>query len=94
MFSTASIGDAADLELGCRLALGFKRGPLEIMKELGDVEVGRIVERSRHERPGLPQPRRPLADYQNFFRYVQSDDVGDVKVVTLRRPEALNALQR
>ena len=33
-----------------------------------------------------------LADYQNFFRYVQSDDVGDVKVVTLRRPEALNAL--
>jgi enoyl-CoA hydratase/3-hydroxyacyl-CoA dehydrogenase len=62
------------------------------MKELGDVEVGRIVERARHERPGLPQPRRPLADYQNFLRYVQSDDVGDVKVVTLRRPEALNAL--
>jgi enoyl-CoA hydratase / 3-hydroxyacyl-CoA dehydrogenase len=86
------IGDAADLELGCRLALGFKRGPLEIMKGLGDIEVGRIVERSRHERPGLPQPRRALADYQNFFRFVQSDDVGDVKVVTLRRPEALNAL--
>ena len=86
------IGDAADLELGCRLALGFKRGPLEIMKGLGDVEVGRIVERMRHERPGLPPPRRGLGDYQNFFRYVQSDDVGDVKVITLRRPEALNAL--
>jgi enoyl-CoA hydratase/3-hydroxyacyl-CoA dehydrogenase len=86
------IGDAADLELGCRLALGFRRGPLESMKALGNVEIGRIVERTRQERPGLPQPRRALAEYQSFFRYVQSDDVGDVKVVTLRRPEALNAL--
>jgi enoyl-CoA hydratase/3-hydroxyacyl-CoA dehydrogenase len=86
------IGGASDLELGCRLALGFKRGPLEVMKGLGDAEVCRIVERTRHERPGLPQPRRPLADYQNFFRHVLMDDLGGVKVITLRRPEALNAL--
>jgi enoyl-CoA hydratase/3-hydroxyacyl-CoA dehydrogenase len=86
------IGEAADLELGCRLALGFRRGPLELMSKLGDLEASRVIERTRRERPGLPQPRRPLADYQNFFRFVQSDDVGDVKVITLRRPEALNAL--
>jgi enoyl-CoA hydratase/3-hydroxyacyl-CoA dehydrogenase len=87
-----NIGEAADLELGCRLALGFKHGPLETMKGLGDAEVSRIIERTRHERPGLPQPCRPLRDYQNFFRFVQIDDVRDVKVITLRRPEALNAL--
>jgi enoyl-CoA hydratase / 3-hydroxyacyl-CoA dehydrogenase len=87
-----NIGDAADLELGCRLALGFKRGPLEIMKALGDAEVDRIIERTRRERPGLPLPRRALAQYQDFFRYVLSDDIADVKIITLRRPEALNAL--
>jgi enoyl-CoA hydratase / 3-hydroxyacyl-CoA dehydrogenase len=86
------IGHPSDLELGCRLALGFKSGPLDIMRRIGDAEVGRIVARTRHERYGLPEPRRPLADYQNFFRHVQVDDVSDVKVITLRRPEALNAL--
>jgi enoyl-CoA hydratase / 3-hydroxyacyl-CoA dehydrogenase len=87
-----SIGDPSDLELGCRLALGFKSGPLDIMRRIGAGEVGRIAARTRHERPGLPEPQRPLADYQNFFRHVQVDDAGDVKVITLRRPQALNAL--
>jgi enoyl-CoA hydratase/3-hydroxyacyl-CoA dehydrogenase len=86
------IADPSDLELGCRLALGFKSGPLDIMRRIGAAEVGRIVARTRHERRGLPEPRRPLADYQNFFRHVQIDDVSDVRVITLRRPEALNAL--
>jgi len=87
-----NIGDPSDLELGCRLALGFKSGPLDIMRRIGAAEVGRIIARTRHERPGLPEPRRPLADYQNFFRHVQVDNAGDVKVITLRRPQALNAL--
>jgi enoyl-CoA hydratase/3-hydroxyacyl-CoA dehydrogenase len=86
------IGQACDLDLGCRLALGFKSGPLEIMRVTGAAEVGRIMARSREERPGLPQPRRPLGDYQNFHRYVLVDDIRGVKVITLRRPEALNAL--
>ena len=34
-----NIGGAADLELGCRLALGFKSGPLELMGKLGAAEV-------------------------------------------------------
>ncbi|MEZ5785193.1 MAG: 3-hydroxyacyl-CoA dehydrogenase NAD-binding domain-containing protein [Xanthobacteraceae bacterium] len=86
------IGDAADLELGCRLALGFRAGPFEIMRRIGDEEVGRVVARMRRERPGLPEPRRPLADYQDFSRYVLCDDVGDIKCITIRRPEALNAI--
>lgn len=87
-----NIGEAADLELGCRLALGFKAGPFDIMRRIGDEETGRIIDRMRRERPGLPEPRRPLADYQNFSRYVLCDDVGAVKCITIRRPEALNAL--
>jgi enoyl-CoA hydratase/3-hydroxyacyl-CoA dehydrogenase len=86
------IGEAADLELGCRLALGFKSGPLELMGKLGAAEVARIGKRLVKERPGLPLPKRPPVDYQNFHRAVLVDDARGVKIITIRRPEALNAL--
>jgi enoyl-CoA hydratase/3-hydroxyacyl-CoA dehydrogenase len=87
-----NIGGAADLELGCRLALGFKSGPLELMGQVGAAEVSRIGKRLAQERLGLPLPQRPLRDYQNFLRFVLVDDVHGVKIITIRRPEALNAL--
>jgi enoyl-CoA hydratase/3-hydroxyacyl-CoA dehydrogenase len=86
------IGEAADLELGCRLALGFKSGPLELMGKLGAPEVVRIGKRLAAERQGLPLPKRALTDYQNFHRTVLVDDARGVKIITIRRPEALNAL--
>ncbi len=86
------IGNAADLDLGCRVALGFKRGPLELMRAIGDAECARVLERFVRERPGMPAPARALAHYQPAQRHVLVDSVDDVKVVTLRRPEALNAL--
>jgi enoyl-CoA hydratase/3-hydroxyacyl-CoA dehydrogenase len=55
-------------------------------------EFGRIGERLIRERPGLPLPKKPLDGYQLFSRHVLVDDVRDVKVITIRRPEALNAL--
>jgi len=86
------IGGAADLDLGCRVALGFRRGPIELLGALGAEEVTRILERFHRERPGMPMPRRPLAEYRDVERHVLVDDVGGVKVITLRRPEAMNAL--
>ena len=86
------IGEPADLDLGCKVALGFKRGPLELMREIGEAETARILQRFVRERPGMPAPKRPLADYQRFERHVLVDDLDGVKVITLRRPEALNAL--
>ena len=86
------IGEAADLELGCRLALGFKSGPLELMRKVGDTEVQRIGARLTKERPGLPLPQKPPGAYQGFQRFVLVDDVRGVKVITMRRAEALNAL--
>jgi enoyl-CoA hydratase/3-hydroxyacyl-CoA dehydrogenase len=87
-----SIGEAADLELGCRLGFGFKLGPLELMRQAGAAEVERIGKRLARERTGLPLPQKPLDQYQVFYRCVLVDDVGDVKLITIRRPEALNAL--
>ena len=86
------IGDAADLDLGCRIALGFKAGPLELMRRLGAPEVARLLERFAGERRGMPLPRRPLDAYQPAERHVLVDDIGDDKLITMRRPEALNAL--
>ena len=86
------IGEPADLDLGCKLALGMKRGPLELMRDLGEAEAGRILLRFGAERPGMPMPQRPFAAYQDFLRHVLVDDIGSVKLITLRRPEAMNAL--
>ncbi|MCK6434995.1 MAG: 3-hydroxyacyl-CoA dehydrogenase family protein, partial [Aquabacterium sp.] len=37
------IGSAADLDLGCRVALGFKAGPLELMEQAGDDAVAKVL---------------------------------------------------
>jgi enoyl-CoA hydratase / 3-hydroxyacyl-CoA dehydrogenase len=91
------IGNGTDLDLGCRLALGFRRGPLELMGSLGAAECTRILERFARERPGMPKPLREPAAYLPAERHVLVDRLtakpgADVVVITLRRPEALNAL--
>jgi enoyl-CoA hydratase / 3-hydroxyacyl-CoA dehydrogenase len=86
------IGSAADLELGCRLAFGFKQGPAALMQQAGAAEVDRILGRLQSERSGMPQRRHELSAYTQFARDVLVDDVDGVRIITLRRPEALNAL--
>jgi len=87
-----SIGTSADLELGCRLAFAFRKGPLKLMHELGEAEVTRIIQRLEKERPGMPMPNQDIANYHDFQQYLLVDDMDGVKVITIRRPEALNAL--
>ncbi len=86
------IGTAADLELGSRLAFGFKAGPFELMRSCGTPETERVLQRLQQERPGMPGPARPIEHYQPFRRHVLVDELDGVKVLTIRRPEALNAL--
>jgi enoyl-CoA hydratase/3-hydroxyacyl-CoA dehydrogenase len=86
------IGNPADLEYGCRNALGFKSGPLDLMRKIGEIEVNRILETFVRDRPGMPSPHKTLSNYQKFYRHILVDDVEDIKVITIRRPEALNAI--
>jgi len=86
------IGTEADLNFGCQVALGFKKGPLDLMRDLGAKEVDRIMEKFQRERPGFPQPSKPVADYQDFNRFILVDDRDGVKIITIRRPQAMNAL--
>ena len=62
------------------------------MRDLGEAEVKRIVKKFEEDRPGFPQPKSPISSYQDFKRFLLVDDVDGVKVITLRRPEALNAI--
>jgi len=86
------IGSPADLELGCQLALGFKAGPFALLADRGPDETARIDARFQADRPGMPGPASAHAAYQDFRRHVLVDRVGDVVVLTLRRPQAMNAL--
>jgi enoyl-CoA hydratase/3-hydroxyacyl-CoA dehydrogenase len=86
------IGTPEDLNFGCQVALGFKKGPLDLMRELGEAEVNRIMQKFARERPGFPQAKMAFASYQDFNRFILVDDYKGVKVITIRRPQAMNAL--
>jgi enoyl-CoA hydratase/3-hydroxyacyl-CoA dehydrogenase len=86
------IGTKEDLNFGCQVALGFRKGPLDLMRDLGESEVKRIMDKFQSERPGFPMPGQDYASYQDFKRFILVDDVNDVKVITIRRPQAMNAL--
>jgi enoyl-CoA hydratase/3-hydroxyacyl-CoA dehydrogenase len=86
------IGTKEDLNLGCQIALGFRKGPFDTMRELGETEINRIMQKFQKERPGFPMPTKSLKEYQDFRRFIIVDEMDDVRIITLRRPQALNAL--
>jgi len=87
------IGTPEDLNFGCQVALGFNKGPMDIMLDMGEVRVRQIVEKFLTERNGFPGPKRPYQDYQNFRRYILLDEIDGVKIMTIRRPQAMNAIR-
>jgi enoyl-CoA hydratase / 3-hydroxyacyl-CoA dehydrogenase len=86
------IGTKADLNFGCQVALGFKKGPLDIMQKIGQSEVDRIMKKFQDERPGFPKAVESFSEYQNFYRFILVDEINNIKVITIRRPQAMNAL--
>ncbi|MBU2497731.1 MAG: enoyl-CoA hydratase/isomerase family protein [Proteobacteria bacterium] len=86
------IGRAEDLNFGCQVALGFKKGPFDVMRNLGEKEVTRITRTFNKDRPGFPQPQKDISAYQDFRRFLLVDDMDGVKILTIRRPQAMNAI--
>jgi enoyl-CoA hydratase / 3-hydroxyacyl-CoA dehydrogenase len=86
------IGTPADLNLGVQLALGFKKGVLDVMGTLGEKETFRIIGKLQKDRPGFPGPGQAFSAYQDFNRHILVDEMDGVKIITLRRPQFLNAL--
>jgi enoyl-CoA hydratase/3-hydroxyacyl-CoA dehydrogenase len=86
------IGTKEDLNFGCQVALGFRKGPFDLMRDLGEPETGRISEKYHNDRPDFPQANQPFSAYQDFKRYLLIDDIDGVKIITIRRPQAMNAI--
>ena len=62
------------------------------MRDLGETEVNRIMDRFLEERPGFPKAKESFSSYQDFKRYLLVDETDGVKIITIRRPQAMNAL--
>lgn len=86
------IGTLEDVNLGCQIALGFKKGPFDVMRDLGEQEVRRIISDFQEARPGMPGLTGDYSRYQDFRRTILVDEMEGVKVITIRRPQVLNAL--
>jgi enoyl-CoA hydratase / 3-hydroxyacyl-CoA dehydrogenase len=65
---------------------------MDYMRDFGEAEVARIMNKLKTHRPGYPAAKKPYEEYQRFNRYLLVDDFDGVKVITMRRPQALNAI--
>ena len=86
------IGTPEDLNLGCQIALGFRKGPFDIIRDLGENETKSIITGFQKDRPGMPGMEKDYNSYQNFKRNILVDEIDGVKVITIRRPQVMNAL--
>ncbi|MBC8247978.1 MAG: enoyl-CoA hydratase/isomerase family protein [Deltaproteobacteria bacterium] len=86
------IGTPEDLNFGCQAALGFRKGPLDIMRDLGASETDRIMKNFTQDRPGFPVAKGDFETYQDFYRHLLIDKIDGVKIIAIRRPQAMNAL--
>jgi enoyl-CoA hydratase/3-hydroxyacyl-CoA dehydrogenase len=86
------IGTLEDLNLGCQVALGFRKGPFDVMRDLGEGEVSRIIDDFQKARPGMPGMEGSYDRYQGFARNILIDEIDHVKIITIRRPQFMNAL--
>ncbi len=87
-----NIASSADLNFGSLIALGFKKGVFDVMTDMGEDEVRRISDNYAKERPGFPVPKGPISNYFDFPRDILVDTKEGVRILTIRRPQAANAL--
>jgi enoyl-CoA hydratase/carnithine racemase len=87
------ICNASDMNWLTRNALGFSAGLLELAESLGADEVHRVCTAYAKAHPGFELPKS-IAERRlpAFLRNVVVERDGDLAVVTIRRPEARNAL--
>jgi len=86
------IGTRADLNFGSVIALAYKKGIFDLMADLGPERATSIMQEFDAERPGFPQPSRPIDEYLDFPRDILVDRMEGVTVLTIRRPQVANAL--
>ena len=86
------IGTLEDLNLGCQIGLAFRKGAFDIMRDLGEIKVKEIISAYQKERPGMPGIEGDYSRYQDFKRNILVDEMDGVKIITIRRPQFMNAM--
>lgn len=84
------ICSAVELDRGARIGLQWQQGPIGMMRALGRPEVERLM-RTVATRYQTPFPHA-VADAFVPLRYVSLRRAGANAIITVERPEALNAL--
>ncbi len=87
-----NIGTRADLNFGSVIALAYRKGIFDLMADLGPEKVTSIMQAFNAERPGFPQPTKPIEEYFDFPRDILVDRMEGVTILTIRRPQVANAL--
>ena len=87
-----NIGTRTDLNFGSVIALAYEKGIFDLMADLGPEKVTSIMQKFDAERPGFPQPTKPIEEYLDFPRDILVDRMEGVTVLTIRRPQVANAL--
>ncbi len=87
-----------DLDLSSKLALSAER-PFGLINRIGARRAGEMVARYREREPDFPDPAllrnpsaAPISVPRIFERDVSASDGAQVVVLTIRRPDVLNAL--
>ncbi|MGD8455208.1 MAG: 3-hydroxyacyl-CoA dehydrogenase/enoyl-CoA hydratase family protein [Anaerolineales bacterium] len=86
------IGTRVDLNFGSQIALAYKKGIFNLMADLGPEKVTSIMQKFDTERPGWPQPTKAIETYLDFPRDILVDQMDGITILTMRRPQAANAL--
>jgi len=87
------ICDPTELNWMTQMALGFRKGLMEIAEELGADRVHELCTKYAAEFPGFEVPKSILEmKLPEFRRTLKVDRDEDVAVVTIFRPEVKNAL--
>ena len=86
-----------DLDLGCHLALAAVR-PFGLMRRLGAARVRALVGSFRDREPAFFDPDPCLAEIETWtgrpVSRIRREDADGVRVLVIRRPEALGALDQ
>lgn len=87
------ICDAREMNWMTRMALGFKKGLLDLAADAGAEKVHDLCSTHAAAHPGFEVPKS-IADKKlvEFYRNVQVERDGDIGVVRVWRPEVKNAL--
>jgi enoyl-CoA hydratase/3-hydroxyacyl-CoA dehydrogenase len=87
------ICDPSDLNWLSRNALGFRRGLLDLADDLGGDRLHSICTTYADANPGFEVPQSILEkNLAVFYRNLIIDIQDDIAVITIRRPEVMNAL--